>query len=447
MGARSTSLEETCSSRARSFRCWDWDRKRRRRSGQATDERRAVHDRPGTRDPAFPARLGKGQPARPDVLKNHGLSFRNAFTNACMCSPARSTWMTGYFPAQHGVKYTLEEDMPAREFPQVELSPDLPNIASVMAACGYSVVYKGKWHCSKPNGKRAVRIDLRRFGFERWNPPDAGANQDIDQGGGGVADNDGRYMYDDGQWHAGREGVLAYLNSQAATQQPFFLIISLVNPHDVLFYPNTYSDAGYGKSWLEGTIGIPSTVGEDLSTKPNVQQEFLDLSDALGVLDTPDKQLDYLNFYGNLMISSDQYLIEVLEALACNSMLDNTLIIRTSDHGEMGLTHGGQRQKNFNFYEESTRVPLVFSNPVLYDGAFESNALVSHVDFLPTIASLFGAAGIGPRGLAGSGLFRVDPRPVRRVGPRLRRLHVRRLPIGSEQWDLPAAAEPYRQHP
>src|SRR3954467_7449524 len=40
-------------------------------------------------------------------LRRNGLSFDNAFTNACMCSPARSTLMTGYFPAQHGVKYTL----------------------------------------------------------------------------------------------------------------------------------------------------------------------------------------------------------------------------------------------------------------------------------------------------------------------------------------------------
>ena len=157
-----------------------------------TDQERAIqHFPPGWESDNLPGMT---------YLKNHGLSFKNAFTNACMCSPARSTWMTGYFPAQHGVKYTLEEDMPAREFPQVELSPDLPNIASVMSACGYSMVYKGKWHCSKPNGKHAVRIDLRRFGFERWNPPDAGANQDIDEGGGGVADNDGRYMYDDGQW-------------------------------------------------------------------------------------------------------------------------------------------------------------------------------------------------------------------------------------------------------
>ena len=58
-------------------------------------------------------------------LQRNGLSFERAFTNACMCSPARSTLMSGYFPAQHGVKYTLEEDMPAPKYPQVEL-PDRP---------------------------------------------------------------------------------------------------------------------------------------------------------------------------------------------------------------------------------------------------------------------------------------------------------------------------------
>ncbi len=50
-------------------------------------------------------------------LQQHGLDFEHAFTNACMCSPARSTLMTGYFPAQHGVKYTLETDMPYAAVP------------------------------------------------------------------------------------------------------------------------------------------------------------------------------------------------------------------------------------------------------------------------------------------------------------------------------------------
>ena len=101
-------------------------------------------------------------------LRQHGLSFERAFTNACMCSPARSTLMSGYFPAQHGVKYTLEEDMPFPEYPyQRELPrpPELPNLATVMSAAGYNVIYKGKWHCSKPAEKENAKpSDLERYG-------------------------------------------------------------------------------------------------------------------------------------------------------------------------------------------------------------------------------------------------------------------------------------------
>src|SRR5262249_50575839 len=77
-----------------------------------TDQERAIQH--------FPA--GWAQRNLPGLmrLKRHGVSFENAFTNACMCSPARSTLMTGRMPAQHGVKYTLEEEMPASAgYPQV----------------------------------------------------------------------------------------------------------------------------------------------------------------------------------------------------------------------------------------------------------------------------------------------------------------------------------------
>src|ERR1700759_5214705 len=64
-------------------------------------------------------------------LQQHGLTFENAFTNACMCSPARSTLLSGYFPAQHGVKYTLETNMPSPQYPdQVELATTFKNPAS-----------------------------------------------------------------------------------------------------------------------------------------------------------------------------------------------------------------------------------------------------------------------------------------------------------------------------
>lgn len=329
-------------------------------------------------------------------LRQHGLSFERAFTNACMCSPARSTLMSGYFPAQHGVKYTLEEDMPFPEYPyQVELPrpPVLSNPATVMKAAGYNVIYKGKWHCSKPAQKEdAQPSDLERYGFSRWNPPDAGANQTVPEAGGGFIDNDGRFIESVGSPEAGDEGVMQYLSSAAAQQQPFFLVISLVNPHDVLFYPSkTFQEAGYDKSWLQGDIEVPSTNDEDLSTKPSVQEQFLKIFNLTGKPRTEAEKRAYLNFYGNLMRSSDNYIVNVLNKLEEVGLYDDTLIVRTADHGEMGLTHGGMRQKNFNFYEEATRVPLVYSNPKLFPTPQSTDAMVSHVDFLPTLASLAGA--------------------------------------------------------
>jgi arylsulfatase A-like enzyme len=326
-------------------------------------------------------------------LRRHGVSFERAFTNACMCSPARSTLMSGFFPAQHGVKYTLEEDMPFPEYPhQVELPrpPAMPNLATVMRAAGYNVVYKGKWHCSKPAEKENAKpSDLERYGWTRWNPPDAGANQTVPEAGGGFIDNDGRFMESTGSPEAGDEGVLQYLSSAAAKQQPFFLVISLVNPHDVLFYPSkTFEEAGYDDSWLQGSIGVPKTNEEDLSTKPTVQEQFLRIFNLTGKPKTEKEKRAYLNYYGNLMRSSDNYIVEVLNKLEETGLYDDTLIVRTADHGEMGLAHGGMRQKNFNFYEEATRVPLVYSNPKLFPKPVSTDALVSHVDFLPTLASL-----------------------------------------------------------
>src|SRR5213076_2493941 len=142
---------------------------------------------------------------------------------------------TGYFPAQHGVKWTLEESMPASEYPQQELPLDLLNLATVMTSAGYSTPYKGKFHLTKPANQNEsfVPEDVTKYGFQRWDPQDAGANQDPSQFGGGDADNDGRFMNDNGPVKPGQEGVIAYLTSAAVQQQPFFLVVSLVNPHDV----------------------------------------------------------------------------------------------------------------------------------------------------------------------------------------------------------------------
>lgn len=324
-------------------------------------------------------------------LQDTGVTFNNAFCNSGMCSPSRATMLTGYYPAQHGVKYTLEEDMPAGEYPQVELPANLKNLASVMSESGYDVVYKGKWHISKPRGEEFAPSDLAKYGFDRWNPPDAGADQSIEQQGGGVNDNDGRFMDQDGDPEAGEEGVLQYLNTRTGAGKPFCLIVSLVNPHDVLLYPKTYIEGGYDDTWLEGEIELPETVDQGFDNRPAAHERFFKIFNLTGKLDTDEKKLAYLNFYANLSKVVDGYLVEILDLLDSRGLTDDTVVIRTSDHGEMGLAHGAMRQKNFNAYEETLRVPMVFSNPLIFEGGRTVDALVSHVDLLPTLAGLVDA--------------------------------------------------------
>jgi len=357
-----------------------------------TDQERAIQH--------FPPGWEKANLPGLKRLKYNGLTFERAFCNSCMCSPSRATLMTGFFPAQHGVKWTLEEDMPNTEYPQQELLPSFANIASVMQSAGYATPYKGKFHITKPSNADNIYTpaDLARYGFQRWDPTDAGANQNPSVYGGGDADHDSRYMHDCRLMEAGDEGVLAYLKYYAdnddANKQPFFLIVSLVNPHDVLGYPSSSGALanGYDTSWLEGSIEVPLTRWESLDGKPAVQKKFLQLTNfGLGQFGSEEQERNYINFYGNLMKSSDSYLVRTLDLLEQKGLTQNTLIIRTADHGEMGLTHGGMRQKSFNFYEESTRVPLVYSNPKLFQGPVTTNALVSHVDLLPTLATLFDA--------------------------------------------------------
>ena len=180
----------------------------------------------------------------------------------------------------------------------------------------------------------------------------------------------------------------------------------------MLGYPRNYAAAGFANQDLTGTIGLPATVDEDLSTKPRAQEIFRSIFQLSGKITKRSQKLKYLNFYGNLMKASDAHLLDLLAALKAvsleaggPSLYEQSLVIRTADHGEMGLAHGGLRQKNFNMYDEAIRVPLVYSNPSLFPKPRTSTALVSHVDFVPTLASLVGAPAITTSGVDYSGII------------------------------------------
>jgi arylsulfatase A-like enzyme len=84
----------------------------------------------------------------------------------------------------------------------------------------------------------------------------------------------------------------------------------------------------------------------------------------------------------------DAHIGTLLDAIEAQNLWESTVVIRCADHGELGLAHGGLRQKAFNAYQETINIPLTIANPVLFPAPQTTNALASLVDVMPTLATL-----------------------------------------------------------
>jgi arylsulfatase A-like enzyme len=396
-----------------------------------TDQQRAPQHWP--EDPAW---LDALMPSDAE-LRRTGVNFTQAFTATAMCSPSRASFLTGKYPSRHGVTLTMTEgDLwpDTRNLPDVlrtvaglaasgeaprgrlarafarglfrvgaksgnepELPPGIDTLATLLRERGYHVAIKGKWHLSKPvEGGEWSAADPKRierdYGFADWEPPDAGGDAKAETFGGGNAGTTHEGWDED--YTRQMEGWLAQEN----LPEPFCLVFSLVNPHDVLGYPSSHERGGYTAEEFRGLdVPLPPTIDEDLRDKPTVQAlTKLGQTSYIGALKGRRAQQDYIDFYAHLHRVVDEKIGRLLAALGDPadpaSLRARTVIVRTSDHGELGLSHGGLRQKMFNAYEETIRVPLVVSNPVLFPSPRESDALVSLVDLVPTFLGLAGAA-------------------------------------------------------
>lgn len=325
-------------------------------------------------------------------LLQHGLSFDNAFCATAMCSPSRSTFFTGKYPAEHGVVGTLTEGGTVSPF-EATLPPTEQNMAKILTSAGYQVHYRGKWHMSKSaDGGAPTPDDIAGFGFLGWEGPDFGGDTEVHNFGGGCANNDGNVI----------DQAVEFLSTvEQSEDRPFALVISLANPHDILAFPKTWDDveedgcsnyASAAPGAFNQGIELPASYTEHLALnhKPSAQvQSMALLAGALGPLPTQRGALDYINFYAYLHKVVDEHLGTILDTLDKRSAVrDRTVIFRISDHGEMGMSHGGLRQKTFNAYEETLRVPLIVSNPVMFPGPARTPALASLVDLMPTMSHL-----------------------------------------------------------
>ena len=335
-------------------------------------------------------------------LRDSGVSLERHYTMAAACTPSRTSLITGQYPSLHGVTQTDGLAKNADGDEMTWLAPDtVPTIGDWFRAGGYRTFYKGKWHISHayleaPDGEGYLQtLDkdgnvneenvaaylkadlLDAYGFSEWVGPEA-------HGMGHQNTGTARDPFT-------ADEVIALLKrlAQDGSEQPWLTVCSFLNPHDICAFG--------ALAWTQGldydfgsvpNIPEPPTQQEDLSTKPACQQSY---TDAWGKMLAPQPWIEAARrFYCQLQQTVDAQVGRVLATLKESGAYENTIVIFSSDHGDMGGAHGGMHQKWHNAYEETIHIPFIVSSPLFKGGRCEQDTPTSHADLLPTLLGLAG---------------------------------------------------------
>ncbi len=346
---------------------------------------------------------GFSLPAR-ERLAREGTTFVNHRINSCVCTPSRSVLYTG----QH-IQHTKMFDN--SNFPWISsMSTEIRTLGHMMREAGYYSAYKGKWHLNKDfetvntlgTPTRIFTREMEEYGFS-----DYFGVGDI------IAHHQGGYLHDGVisamavSWLRGKGRELAARNA------PWFLAVNLVNPHDVMFY-NTDApgsphqspislthvvrepdDPLYAKQW---PFALPANHAQPLSApgRPPAHHDFLRSHDAL-VGEIPSEEPRWRrrhNYYLNCLRDVDRNMAAVLAELDAAGLTEKTIIVLTSDHGDMDGAHQ-LHATGAVAYREQNHVPLIVVHPA-HPGGRTCRAVTSHLDIAPTLIGLTGLQA-GPR--------------------------------------------------
>ncbi len=363
-----------------------------------TDEQRAAP----VYEPDELAEYRREECSGQEGLRENGIEFRHHYPMAAACAPSRSSLLTGHYPSLHGVTQTDGVAKSADGDEMFWLAHDsVPTMGDWFRAGGYSTFYKGKWHVSHAhldaedgdgyllsvdddgepqpeNIERYLQEDLlEEWGFSEWVGPEP---HGLDPHSMGTVRDP--FTADE------TIELLQRLDTEDG-DKPWLTVCSLLNPHDVAFFGLLGLAAGqrYHPRTVPEVPKAP-TQDEDLTTKPRCQQSMVDLWPRT-FAPQPFTQ-PHLKFYYEMQAAVDQQITRVLDALRETKAYENTIVVFTSDHGDMMGAHGGFHQKWHNAYEESLRVPFIVSSPLLPEGRREFDIPTSHADLIPTLLGLAG---------------------------------------------------------
>jgi arylsulfatase A-like enzyme/putative intracellular protease/amidase len=353
-------------------------------------------------------------------FKENGVSFSRHYTGSLACVPSRPTLFTGQFPDVHGVTQTNGLGKDEHDSRMRWLIPrEVPTIGHWFRAAGYDTHYDGKWHMSHADlvdentgnplatnttdgtvvqgavDRYLAENPLNEFGFSGWVGPEPHGAPLANSGfvrDPLIAERTVKWLED--------RYMKRSLGDKDA-QKPFFLVVSFVNPHDIVLLPMFMRRPEFNPitpSELDPPdIPTPPTRYEDLSTKPAAQIAYKNSyysgygpQRAVRAAYENNEQ-EYRNLYYRLHAEVDGPLDRVRRALTIDTSREK-VIFRTSDHGDLLGAHGGLHQKWFNLYDEATRVPfeiVKYGNGSAPKGTVDSIP-TSHVDLIPTALALAG---------------------------------------------------------
>ena len=322
------------------------------------------------------------------TLADRGVTFENAYCPSPLCVPSRSAFLTG-LPVHVIGAWDNSCPLPISE----------PTWAHRLNAAGYETTLCGRMSIGGPNQMhgfaRRIRPEMRpgKMGssFPNWDAPiraRPGTRERLETAGAGDTF---QQRYDDGV----TEAAVAYLSNPARRDGPWAAVVGWFLPHTPLTVRSEYFDR-----YFPAHADQPNAAAKPIDAVHPQSRRFRESLGAEGLSDAEVGRARAA-YYG--MVSfTDAQVGRVLEALEAGGASKNTLVVYTSDHGEMIGEHGLWWKSSF--YEPSVRVPLIAAWPGRIEGGSRVETPVSLLDLTRTIVD---EAGADSDGIVGDNLL--DP--------------------------------------
>ena len=290
-----------------------------------------------------------------DRLAKEGLCFRNAVSVCPVCTPYRAALMTGRYPTSTGM--FLNDAF----LPDAELC-----VAEVLKAAGYATAYIGKWHLDG-HGRESFIPAERRQGWEYWKA--AECDHDYNHSHYYTGDSEEKRFWDGYDAFAETKDAQQYLRDHAIETRgrPFVLVVAYGEPH----FPHGTAPAEYRAMYPAEKIKLPPNVPEAMQTRARQEAQ---------------------GYYAHCT-ALDKCVGDLLATLTETGLEKSTIVVFTSDHGEMLGSHGCPPTMKQVPWNESAHVPFLLRYPAIRAARGRVvNTPITTPDILPTLLGLAAVA-------------------------------------------------------